>query len=125
MLRWSVGLSDAAKTIERAVSDTIAAGVRTSDIVAPGKIAATTAEFGDEVAGASRPPDDRELNPRKESPLGFQIRVWLACIEGNDLDFADRELAKNDVPPRDRSARALPREALSRVVRDRAWGRKG
>jgi 3-isopropylmalate dehydrogenase len=50
MMRWSLGLDDAANAIERAVASAIAVGVRTSDIVAAGMPAASTAEFGDEVA---------------------------------------------------------------------------
>jgi 3-isopropylmalate dehydrogenase len=50
MLRWSFALSDAASAIERAVVDTIAAGVRTPDIVQYGRDAVSTSEFGDEVA---------------------------------------------------------------------------
>ena len=50
MLRWSFALADAASAIERAVIDTIAAGVRTPDIAAEGIGPASTAEFGDEVA---------------------------------------------------------------------------
>ncbi len=50
MLRWSLGLADAAKAVECAVTSAIASGVRTSDIVEPGSPVATTAEFGDDVA---------------------------------------------------------------------------
>ena len=50
MLRWSLGLADAATAIERSVADAIGSGVRTPDIVEMGMPAATTAEFGDEVA---------------------------------------------------------------------------
>ena len=49
MLRWSLGLDDAAEAIERAVADVIGAGVRTPDIGEPGMDAVSTAEFGDEV----------------------------------------------------------------------------
>jgi 3-isopropylmalate dehydrogenase len=51
MLRWSLGHDAAAKLVENAVTETIAAGVRTPDICDTGSSAATTAEFGDEVAG--------------------------------------------------------------------------
>ena len=50
MLRWSFALGDAASAIERAVVDTIAAGVRTPDIAAEGMGPVSTSEFGDEVA---------------------------------------------------------------------------
>ena len=50
MLRWSFALDDAASAIERAVTETIAAGVRTPDIAAEGLSPVSTAEFGDEVA---------------------------------------------------------------------------
>ena len=50
MLRWSLGLGDAAAAVERAVVTAIAAGVRTPDIVEPGMGSVTTAQFGDEVA---------------------------------------------------------------------------
>ncbi|MFN8591394.1 MAG: 3-isopropylmalate dehydrogenase [Thermomicrobiales bacterium] len=50
MLRWSLGRPDAAAAVEKAVKETIEAGVRTPDI-ATGEIAAvTTQEFGSEVA---------------------------------------------------------------------------
>ena len=50
MLRWSLGLPDAASRTERAVSETIAAGVRTADIAEDGTAPVTTAQFGDDVA---------------------------------------------------------------------------
>jgi 3-isopropylmalate dehydrogenase len=50
MLRWSFALDDAADAIERAVVDTIAAGIRTPDIAAEGAGPVNTSEFGDEVA---------------------------------------------------------------------------
>ena len=50
MLRWSFALGDVASAIEKAVFDTIAAGMRTRDIIQPGSDAVSTAEFGDEVA---------------------------------------------------------------------------
>jgi 3-isopropylmalate dehydrogenase len=50
MLRWSFALGAAASAIERAVLDTIAAGVRTPDIAQDGRDPVSTTEFGDEVA---------------------------------------------------------------------------
>jgi 3-isopropylmalate dehydrogenase len=50
MLRLSFALEDAAGGIERAVSDAIAAGVRTGDIAGERTSPVTTSEFGDEVA---------------------------------------------------------------------------
>jgi 3-isopropylmalate dehydrogenase len=50
MLRWSFALGDAARAVERAVADTIAAGVRTQDISPQGGVPVSTMEFGDEVA---------------------------------------------------------------------------
>jgi 3-isopropylmalate dehydrogenase len=50
MLRWSFALGDAASAIERAVADTIAAGVRTPDIIEDGGAPVSTMVFGDEVA---------------------------------------------------------------------------
>jgi 3-isopropylmalate dehydrogenase len=50
MLRWSLGLGDAADLVERAVAETIAACVRTPDIAAEGIDPVSTAEFGNEVA---------------------------------------------------------------------------
>jgi len=50
MLRWSFGLIDAATAVERAVIDTIAAGVRTPDIALERSGPVSTIEFGDEVA---------------------------------------------------------------------------
>jgi 3-isopropylmalate dehydrogenase len=50
MMRWSLGREDVASCIESAVAGTIAGGVRTRDIVDRGMPAASTAEFGDEVA---------------------------------------------------------------------------
>jgi isocitrate/isopropylmalate dehydrogenase len=50
MLRWSFGLDDAATGIERALVDTIAAGVRTPDISPEGGGSVSTMQFGDEVA---------------------------------------------------------------------------
>src|SRR5215216_7296001 len=50
MLRWSFALGDAARAVERAVADTIAAGGRTQDIPSEGGVPVSTTEFGDEVA---------------------------------------------------------------------------
>ena len=50
MLRWSLALDDAAGAIERAVTDTISAGVRTPDIAEVGIRPVSTSTFGDEVA---------------------------------------------------------------------------
>ena len=50
MLRWSFALEDAANTIERAVVDTITAGIRTPDIAVDGMGLVSTSKFGDEVA---------------------------------------------------------------------------
>jgi 3-isopropylmalate dehydrogenase len=50
MLRWSLGLNDAAAAIERAVSVAIADGVRTADIAGSDAAVVSTAEFGAEVA---------------------------------------------------------------------------
>ena len=50
MLRWSLGMESAAASVERAVADVIAAGVRTPDVAEPGIAAVSTAEFGDAVA---------------------------------------------------------------------------
>jgi 3-isopropylmalate dehydrogenase len=50
MLRWSLGLDDAADAVEGAVAGAIAAGVRTPDIIESGKKSVSTGEFGDEVS---------------------------------------------------------------------------
>jgi 3-isopropylmalate dehydrogenase len=50
LLRWSLGMEEAASAVERAVAETIAAGVRTPDIAASGVEAVSTEEFGGEVA---------------------------------------------------------------------------
>ena len=50
MLRLSFAMAEAARAIECAVSDTIAAGVRTRDIAEERSSVVTTSEFGDEVA---------------------------------------------------------------------------
>ena len=49
MLRHSLGMSDGADAIERAVSETIDAGFRTPDISGGGKMTSTS-EMGDAVA---------------------------------------------------------------------------
>lgn len=49
LLRHSLGLADAAAAIESAVHDTIAAGLRTADCVAPGQTPCSTSAFGDAV----------------------------------------------------------------------------
>ncbi len=50
LLRWSLGQEEPAVAIEGAVSDSIAAGVRTADIAQPGTLPVSTSEFGDGVA---------------------------------------------------------------------------
>jgi 3-isopropylmalate dehydrogenase len=50
MLRWSFALDAAAAAIERAVADTIEAGLRTPDIAREGIRPVNTSQFGDEVA---------------------------------------------------------------------------
>ena len=50
MLRYSFGLEEAALTIERAVKEVIAQGIRTADIMSEGCRQVKTAEMGDEVA---------------------------------------------------------------------------
>jgi 3-isopropylmalate dehydrogenase len=50
LLRWSLGMDDAAGSVERSIAETIAAGMRTPDIVEAGVDPVSTAEFGDEVA---------------------------------------------------------------------------
>jgi 3-isopropylmalate dehydrogenase len=50
LLRWSLGMAEAAAAVERAVADTIASGMRTADITEVRMTPATTAEFGDAVA---------------------------------------------------------------------------
>jgi 3-isopropylmalate dehydrogenase len=50
LLRWSLGLHEAAGAIERAVTDVIDEGVSTGDIAAAGSPAVSTAAFGDAVA---------------------------------------------------------------------------
>ena len=54
MLRHSFGLSAEADTIERAVADVLAAGIRTQDIVQGNDHAVvSTSEMGDAVSGAA------------------------------------------------------------------------
>ncbi|MGH2617750.1 MAG: 3-isopropylmalate dehydrogenase [Thermomicrobiales bacterium] len=50
LLRWSLGMGEAADSIERAVANAIGAGVRTPDIAEPSVPTVSTATFGDEVA---------------------------------------------------------------------------
>jgi 3-isopropylmalate dehydrogenase len=50
MLRWSFALDDAANAMERAVADTISAGVRTPDIAGDGMSPVSSSQFGDDVA---------------------------------------------------------------------------
>ena len=50
MLRWSLGLDDAANAVEAAVASAIDDGVRTPDIALAGATPVTTEAFGDEVA---------------------------------------------------------------------------
>jgi 3-isopropylmalate dehydrogenase len=50
MLRWSLGMEDAARGIERAVAETMGSGARTADIAEAGATPVRTAEFGDAVA---------------------------------------------------------------------------
>jgi 3-isopropylmalate dehydrogenase len=50
MLRWSLALDDAAGAVERAVTETIVAGVRTPDIAEERIHHVSTSAFGDEVA---------------------------------------------------------------------------
>jgi len=54
LLRLSLGLEAEAVAVERAVQETIEAGIRTPDIVEAGMTAVTTAAFGDEVASRIR-----------------------------------------------------------------------
>ena len=49
LLRWSLGLDEAATAIERAVADAIASGVWTVDIADPEAVAVSTTVFGAEV----------------------------------------------------------------------------
>jgi 3-isopropylmalate dehydrogenase len=50
LLRWSLGMAEAAAAVEGAVADAIASGVRTADIAEPGRAPVSTSRFGDEVA---------------------------------------------------------------------------
>jgi 3-isopropylmalate dehydrogenase len=52
LLRYSLGMDDAARTIERAVESTLAAGCRTADIACPGETSIGTTEMGDRVLEA-------------------------------------------------------------------------
>lgn len=49
MMRYSLKAPDCADAIERAVGETLAAGVRTADIATAGTTVSSTAAFGDEV----------------------------------------------------------------------------
>jgi 3-isopropylmalate dehydrogenase len=51
-LRYSFGEAEAADRLERAVTDTLALGLRTKDIAGPGTNAVGTAEMGDAILGA-------------------------------------------------------------------------
>src|SRR5262249_39814396 len=48
LLRYSLGLADEARAVEKAVADAVLAGVRTADLSPTGK-AATTAEAGSQI----------------------------------------------------------------------------
>jgi len=50
LLRWSLGLEDAACAVERSVAEAISDGARTADIAQKGLAPVSTAQFGDEVA---------------------------------------------------------------------------
>ena len=52
MLRYTMGMEEAAIAIERAVDGAIAAGVVTGDVTKPGQKACSTSEFGDAVIAA-------------------------------------------------------------------------
>ena len=52
MLRYTMGMEEAAKAIEDAVDGAIAKGIITGDVTKPGQKASTTAEFGDAVVAA-------------------------------------------------------------------------
>ena len=52
MLRYSMGLDDAALAIEKAVDAAIAKGIVTGDVAKPGQTAASTSQFGDAVVAA-------------------------------------------------------------------------
>ncbi len=49
MLRYSFGLGEDADLVEQAVQNTLAAGVRTADIVGPGMAAVSTGQMGDTI----------------------------------------------------------------------------
>jgi 3-isopropylmalate dehydrogenase len=51
LLRHGLGLGEAADLVERAISETLAAGARTADIAAPGEPVRSTREMGEQVAG--------------------------------------------------------------------------
>ncbi len=52
MLRYSLGLTEAAARVERAVAQTLASGSRTPDIAAPGTTPVSTSAMGDLIADA-------------------------------------------------------------------------
>jgi 3-isopropylmalate dehydrogenase len=52
MLQYSLGLTEEAASIERAVEQVLDAGYRTPDIAAPGTQKVSTSEMGDRIAGA-------------------------------------------------------------------------
>ena len=52
MLRYTMGLEEAAVAIEKAVDAAIAAGTVTGDVTKPGQAACTTSQFGDAVVAA-------------------------------------------------------------------------
>jgi 3-isopropylmalate dehydrogenase len=54
LLRWSLNREDAAQTIERAVSQVLAAGLRTADIVAEGEKPVGTTAMADAIVAALR-----------------------------------------------------------------------
>jgi 3-isopropylmalate dehydrogenase len=49
LLRHSLGLTEEAAAVERAVDEVIASGLRTADIVAPGEQPVSTREMADAV----------------------------------------------------------------------------
>jgi 3-isopropylmalate dehydrogenase len=52
MLRYSLGLTEEAASIERAVEQVLDSGYRTPDIAAPGTQKVSTTEMGDRIVGA-------------------------------------------------------------------------
>lgn len=55
LLRWSLGRTDAAQAVERAVSNVLAAGLRTADIARDGEKAVGTSAIAEAVVEALRP----------------------------------------------------------------------